>query len=94
MDVRSAIYQPKFNNLWDLLAYTPQALINVFLRPFLWESYSVFTLFSALENILIILFCVVLLFFRTKKTSFSALFYFSILFALVLAIVIGLTTPF
>ncbi|MCW8897572.1 MAG: hypothetical protein OQJ96_12215 [Flavobacteriales bacterium] len=93
MDVRSAIYQPKFNHLWDLLAYTPQALINVFLRPFLWESYSVFTLFSALENILIILFCVVLLFFRTKKTSFSALFYFSILFALVLAIVIGLTTP-
>lgn len=93
MDVRSAIYQPKFNNLGDLLTYTPQALINVFLRPFLWESYSVFTLFSALENIVIVLFCVVLLFFRTKKTSFSALFYFSILFALVLAIVIGLTTP-
>lgn len=93
MDVRSAIYQPKFNHLSDLLAYTPQALINVFLRPFLWESYSVFTLFSALENILIILFCVFLLFFRTKNPSFSALFYFSILFALVLAIVIGLTTP-
>ncbi len=93
IDVRSAIYQPKFNNLWDLLAYTPQALINVFFRPFLWESYSVFTLFSALENVLIVLFCVVLLFFRNKKTSFSTLFYFSILFALVLAIVIGLTAP-
>lgn len=93
IDVRSAIYQPKFNNLWDLLAYTPQALINVFFRPFLWESYSVFTLFSALENVLIVLFCVVLLFFRTIKTSFSTLFYFSILFALVLAIVIGLTAP-
>lgn len=93
MDVRSAIYQPKFHHLSDLLAYTPQALINVFLRPFLWESYSIFTLFSALENILIILFCVVLLFFRIKKTPITSLFYFSILFALVLAIVIGLTTP-
>lgn len=93
VEVGSLIYQPKFTTLMDLLAYTPQALANVFFRPYLWESYSLFTLFSALENCLFILFCVVLFFFRTKKTSYSSLFYFSMLFVFVLATVIGLTTP-
>ncbi|MBW6483661.1 MAG: hypothetical protein K0B10_11455 [Vicingaceae bacterium] len=93
VDVGSAINQPKFNTISDVFLFMPEALINVLLRPFLWESYSIFTLFSALENSLFLMLIVVVLFFRKKSIAHPSIFYFCLLYAIVSAIIIGLTTP-
>ncbi|TNE74731.1 MAG: hypothetical protein EP333_05315, partial [Bacteroidetes bacterium] len=89
---KSEIEQSIHENLWDLITYTPQALVNVFVRPFIWESYSIFTLFSALENMLffIVLFAFLVL---LKKSNVTTFFYFAISFSFTSAIIIGLITP-
>jgi len=93
VDVGSAINQPKFNSISDVFLYFPEALINVLLRPFFWESYSVFTLFSALENSLFFILLFVVLFFRKKSMAHPSIFYFCLLYAITSALIIGLTTP-
>jgi hypothetical protein len=93
VDVGSAINQPKFNSISDVFLYFPEALINVLLRPFLWESYSVFTLFSALENSLFFILLFAVLFFRKKSMAHPSIFYFCLLYAITSALIIGLTTP-
>ncbi|PKP49529.1 MAG: hypothetical protein CVT95_03295 [Bacteroidetes bacterium HGW-Bacteroidetes-12] len=93
VDVGSAINQPKFNSISDVFLFMPEALINVLLRPFLWESYSVFTLFSALENSLFFILLFVVLFFRKKTMAHPSIFYFCLLYAITSALIIGLTTP-
>jgi hypothetical protein len=82
VDVGSAINQPKFNSISDVFLFMPEALINVLLRPFLWESYSVFTLFSALENSLFFILLFVVLFFRKKTMAHPSIFYFCLLYAI------------
>lgn len=89
---KSEIEQPFHENLWDLITYTPQALVNVFVRPFIWESYSIFTLFSALENMLFFI-VLVTFFVLLKKSNVTTFFYFAISFSFTSAIIIGLITP-
>lgn len=93
VDVGSAIHQPKFNTIADIFLYMPEAVINVLFRPFLWESYSVFTLFSALENSLFFVVVLFGVYYRKKSMEHLAVFYFCLLYALTSALVIGLTTP-
>lgn len=92
-EAKSVVVHQKFNSLIDIVAFIPNALINVFLRPFVWESYSVLTLFSALENIALLLMLLVIFYFRKKKKAPSSLFYFCLVYALTSALIIGLTTP-
>lgn len=89
---KSEIEQPVHQNIWDLITYTPQALVNVFVRPFIWESYSIFTLFSALENVLIFILIGICIF-LAKKNNVSTFFYFALVFSISAALVIGLITP-
>lgn len=92
-EAKSVVAHQKFNSLIDIVAFIPNALINVFLRPFVWESYSVLTLFSALENIALLLMLLVIFYFRKKKKKPTPLFYFCLVYALTSALIIGLTTP-
>lgn len=92
-ETRSVVEQPKFNSLIDIVAYIPNALVNVFLRPYVWESYSVLTFFSALENIGLLLMLLIIFYFRKKKLAPSSIFYFCLIYAITSALIIGLTTP-
>ncbi len=80
--------------VWSVLKHSPEAVLRVFVRPFVTDSSSPLILLSAFENILIlviILLCIV----SFKKTEIiqQPIFYFSILFVLILFALIGLITP-
>ena len=80
------------NSFLSFLLNTPQAIVNVLFRPFLWESHNILSLISAIENIfliLAILFCII--FFQPNYKNIW--FWFSVSFCIHLIILIGLTTP-
>lgn len=76
----------------DVFLAIPNALINTLLRPFLWESNSPFMLMSAVENLDIITFFMVALFFRKQNINYNILL-FCLSFVLFLYILTGLTVP-
>jgi hypothetical protein len=79
---------------WSILKHSPEAVLRVFVRPFITDSSSPLILVAAVENILILimmLFCV--LSFKRSEILRQPIFYFSILFVLVLFALIGLITP-
>lgn len=92
-EAQSAFEQPPLTSVVSVFMYMPQALINVLFRPFLWETYSVFTLISGLENVALFISFVFILIFRKSKTDYPSIFYFCLLISLTSAIIIGLTTP-
>jgi hypothetical protein len=82
------------SNLQSFIINTPKALINSFFRPFIFESHNLVSLFSALENIGIMLTFALLIFYHKKPTvSNTYWFWFSLSFTLLLFDLIGLTTP-
>jgi hypothetical protein len=83
---------PISNSFIDVFLTIPNALVNTLIRPFLWECNSPFMLMSAVENIVILLFFVVALFFRKKNINFNVLL-FCLSFVLFLYILTGLTVP-
>lgn len=83
---------PVIQSTLDVIMAIPNALVVTFVRPFLWESNSPFMLMSTIENMNIIIFFVVALFFRKKNINFNVLF-FCISFVLFLYILTGLTVP-
>lgn len=73
---------------------SPQAILNVLLRPFLWEANSPFLLLAALENTLIILFisfCVI--FRRPLNTIRWEYVLFCLSFVIIQFVIIGEITP-
>lgn len=82
--------EPSFKSI---LINTPNAIFNVFFRPFIWEVNSIFSLLSGLENLLIIGIILIALFYRKSDYRANGLIYFSISFTLILFVLIGLTTP-
>lgn len=78
----------------SLLKNSPQAISNTLLRPFIWEIKSPMMLLAGLENILIIAFIILCIAFRKpfKEIRWEH-FLFCISFALILFLIIGLTTP-
>lgn len=94
IQTNSGFIIPELSDGIAIFKNIPNALINTFIRPFLWESNSLFVFLSALENILILLFIVICLFFRKKlNVQQKNSYYFNITFTLILFIIIGLTTP-
>jgi hypothetical protein len=94
-DAQSLINTRIFEPHWTSLIYnSPEALLNVMLRPFPWEASNMFALFASVENILMFALIIFFLFFFKKPRKenlpllFSALF-----FTLSLAGIIGLVTP-
>lgn len=84
---------PLLSDWWSVIKYTPNAWINTFIRPYLWESKSPFVLISALENLLFIALFGLAVFYPIKKNMnwYNVLFCLS--FVLVLFSIIGLTVP-
>ncbi len=83
---------PIIQSTSDVILAIPNALIATFIRPFLWECNSPFMLMSAVENLDIITFFIVALFFRKKKINYNLLL-FCLSFVLFLYILTGLTVP-
>ncbi|MCB9364948.1 MAG: hypothetical protein H6587_10290 [Flavobacteriales bacterium] len=83
---------PIVQSTLDVILAIPNALITTFLRPFLWECNSPFMLMSAIENLDIITFFIIALFFRKKKINYNLLL-FCLSFVLFLYILTGLTVP-
>ncbi|OFX75324.1 MAG: hypothetical protein A2X12_09245 [Bacteroidetes bacterium GWE2_29_8] len=80
-----------------ILSKAPQAIMAGVFRPFIWEAKSPFTFVSALENLFLLLFGLWIIF---KVGLFKTLYYiqreplvfFGILFTIVFAFIVGLTT--
>jgi len=89
----SSFLLPKLTDTFSILINIPTALINVLLRPYLWESHSALMLVYATENILILGFIIFCLLFRKKQIFNKNIFWFNFIFAIQLFILIGLTTP-
>jgi len=80
------------NSIKSFILNTPQALINSFLRPFIWEAHNPLAILAAIENVLVIAYITLLIFFF-KKVQLNNWILFSFSFSTSLLILIGLTTP-
>ncbi len=80
-----------------ILAKVPVAIGTVLYRPFIWETRSFIMLFSGLENIILLLLSVVVIF-RAGVFNFfrliakSSLLQFCFFFTIIFATIVGLTT--
>jgi len=86
------ILQPNF---FSFLSATPNALVNTFLRPSIFDIHSIIVLPAVIENIIfLILFIVSIIFFDKNNFKKNINFIiFSLSFTITLSILIGLTTP-
>jgi hypothetical protein len=81
------------SNWASILKNIPMALLNALMRPSPFDSYSVFTFAAAVENIILLMLIGISLLYSSRKNTRSNLFCFSLSFALILLVIIGLTTP-
>ncbi len=82
------------NSISGFVKLALDGIINVFFRPFPWEMKNFFSLFVVLENLFLIFILLTpspKIFFPLKKNALF-LIAFSILFSLILAVIIGVTT--
>lgn len=80
------------NNVSSIIQNIPNALINSFFRPHLFEVHNIMSLMSAIENAFVVLLLLIVIFnFEYKPFNFLVLI--SISFTLSLFILVGLTTP-
>jgi hypothetical protein len=94
VQTNSSFLIPELTDGFSLLKSIPNALNNTLIRPFLWECKSPFVWLSAFENIVIIILIVISISYRkTMDSSEKNIFLFSLIFALYLFTIIGLTTP-
>lgn len=84
---------PELSNWFSIIKYTPNAWVNTFIRPYLWESKSPFVLLSSLENLLFIGLFMVALFFPNKKREHLFYIIFCLSFVFILFTIIGLMIP-
>lgn len=79
---------------WNIFKSAPVALFNALLRPFPWECNSVMMLVSSLENISIVSFCLVCVFFHKPLKSIPyKMWLFLLSYSIVLLVLLGLVTP-
>ncbi|MBL4593855.1 MAG: hypothetical protein JKX68_08580 [Flavobacteriales bacterium] len=90
----SGILIPELTDGFSVLATIPNALLNTVIRPFLWECNSLFVWLSAFENLLIITFSIIAVFFRKRiRAAQKNILLFNLIFVFGLFSLIGLTTP-
>ena len=70
------------DSIWSLIKNSPTAFINTLFHPFIFEANSIFSLFAALENLLIILLVLIVILFMKFKDINKSIFY-SCLFAVI-----------
>lgn len=89
----SSFEMPYLIDWWSVIRHTPNAWLNTFIRPYLWESKSPFVLISALENLLFIGLLILAFLYPNKRSVNWFYVLFSLSFVLVLFSIIGLTVP-
>ena len=78
----------------SLFTNLPSGLINSFIRPYPWEIDSLFTAFSFVENLLLLILAIIVIKKRQHLDPNTLnLFYSCISFILILFMMIGITTP-
>lgn len=82
--------EPHFSSF---LIYSPQAIVNTLFRPYPWEISSVLMLPAIAENLLLILFILLAVFFHKKEIRHARIIWLCVFFALGLSVIIGITTP-
>lgn len=81
-------------NLWSFIIHIPRALFTTFFRPHLLEANSLFLYAAALENMIVIILLIFYLFHLNKRAGEKALvILFCLSFVILLALLIGWTTP-
>lgn len=71
----------------------PMAIVNTLLRPFPNEISSVLMIPALLENILLVIFVLLAIIFHQTKINHWRIIFLSLFFALLLSVILGLTTP-
>lgn len=91
----SAIYINELKpTIISFLKNSPQAFLTVLLRPYLWESNSLFLLLAAIENMLIVFFIIFcLIFMRPINTIRWEYVLFCLSFVIIQFVIIGEITP-
>lgn len=84
---------PQLSNWFSIIKYTPNAWLNTFIRPYLWESYSPFVLMSSLENLMFVGLFVLVLLFPKKENKKWFYILFCLVFVFTLFTIIGLMIP-
>ncbi len=80
-------------NMLSLISNAPKVFINVFIQPLIWNVKGIIQLVTALENsVLILLIFLTIVFFNIKPEN-KPMIYFCLSFAVILFILIGITTP-
>lgn len=81
-------------NYKSIFALFPEAFMNVFFRPFIFDVENVFSFFACAENFVIILLILIVLWnFKKPEKSIQKIIIFSFLFVFTLYTLVGLTTP-
>jgi hypothetical protein len=79
-------------NIGSILAYAPQALLNVLVRPHFFDNLNPLIIMAVSENILIAGMLATIVFYALKKKKLSRIQCLGISFTLLLFVFIGLTT--
>ncbi len=77
----------------SFLENAPMAIVNALLRPFPNEISSVLMIPALIENILLVIFLLLAIVFHQTKINHWRIIFLSLFFALLLSIILGLTTP-
>ena len=94
MPAGSSFFIPELSDGLSIIKNIANALLNTFIRPYYWESNSLFVMISAIENTLVLLCVFFAIWYRTKQDSSAQnILYFNLSFVLCLFVLIGLTTP-
>lgn len=80
-------------NAWSILKASPIALMNALFRPLPWKIRSPFMLLSGVENIIVILLLLAMLFYFDGTALSSPIFWIAVSFALSILVLTGLVTP-
>ena len=81
---------PWFPSLKGFLFYLPQALVNVMLRPFLWECHDFFQALAAVEIVFFWVLLITAIVFRKKASLSKPLILFMLFYAILNFFIIGL----
>ena len=90
----SYINIPDLNGTYlSMIKNAPVAFINTAFRPTIFEANSFLMFISAIENLIIIAFMLICIFFASRKIEHKHLIYFCLCGTVLLFVLIGLTTP-
>ena len=82
------------NNLGSFIMASPKAILATIFKPFIWEANTVFKIMCSIENLIVFILPVLLVFlFRRKKIDGKIWVYGLFSFVVLLFVIIGLTVP-